>query len=656
MLKVKTAAARLWVLLFTCTVAFFYTRAEAHAQSVDAPVEQRSTVRVHFASDKFDVNAGYNNNASALKSIDELLASSAGDETAQVEIVSYSSPEGNSLYNQYLSEQRCAALRRYIVKLYPELRGRISVFPYGESWEELREAVAASARFDDASRAKALSIIDSEIDSDDKEASLKSIPAFNQIARSHYRSMRYAEVRLTRASAPEQVAAQLDPVANDEPRYKVHFAENACSFESSYTDNTSVLKAIDDLLTGENADKITAINIVSGSSPDGPSAENKIFSKRRGESFRNYIAEKYPDFAGKIVLQSKGEDWAEFRNVVLATDRLSSVQKRELLQVIDNPLMGEDAKEAELRTLDSWRTVSRYLVPQTRYAEVVPVYPDTAYTRVSALDIIVPAPARDTLAPARDTLVREEPAPVVTPVAPVAPVDTVVPAPVIEVPVDTVATPVDTAAPALTDVQVYENYTKVRTPLFAVSTNFLHEAATVFTGFHTVPVNVGIELPLNPHWSLTANYTATAPWHAWNNNADCVELLHADLGARWYPGGSFASPFKPKADRELLDGWYAYASIGAGYYDFERNGRGYQGEEILGALGIGYGLTLGSNWSFDFALGGGPLVTRYRYYMGRSNNEHLVYQYSGRLTYFGLTDAKVSLRYLIHYNKKVKVQ
>ena len=118
MLKVKTAAARLWVLLFTCTVAFFYTRAEAHAQSVDAPVEQRSTVRVHFASDKFDVNAGYNNNASALKSIDELLASSTGDETAQVEIVSYSSPEGNSLYNQYLSEQRCAALRRYIVKLY----------------------------------------------------------------------------------------------------------------------------------------------------------------------------------------------------------------------------------------------------------------------------------------------------------------------------------------------------------------------------------------------------------------------------------------------------------------------------------------------------------------------------------------------------------
>lgn len=651
MLKAKTTAARLWVLLFTCTVAFFYTRVEARAQSANERNEQASEIRVHFASDKFDLNAAHGNNASSLKSIDALLASSANDETARVEIISYSSPEGNALYNQYLSEKRGAALRNYIVKKHPALRGRISVLPYGESWKDLRNLVASSAKLDESTRSKILAIIDSEMDSDDKEASLKSIPAFNQIARSHYRNMRYAEVRLARASEPD---AQPEQVVSNEPRHKVLFAENACNFESSYAENASMLKAIDEILTGENAEKITALNIVSGSSPDGPSAENKIFSKRRGESFRNYIAEKYPEFAGKIVLQSKGEDWAEFRNVVLATDRLSAVQKRELIQVIDNPLMGEDAKEAELRGLDSWRTVSRYLVPQTRYAEVAPVYQDTTITHAPALDIIVPAPARDTIAPARDTLVREEPAPVVTPVE--TPVDTVTPAPVVEAPVDTLAAPADTAAPALTDVQVYENYTKVPTPLFAVSTNFLHEAATVFTGFHTVPLNIGIELPLNPHWSLTANYTATAPWHAWNNNADCVELLHADLGARWYPGGSFASPFKPKADRELLDGWYAYASIGAGYYDFERNGRGYQGEEILGALGIGYGLTLGSNWSFDFALGGGPLVTRYRYYMGRSNNEHLVYQYSGRLTYFGLTDAKVSLRYLIHYNKKVKVQ
>lgn len=655
MLKAKTTAARLWVLLFTCTVAFFYTRVEARAQSANERNEQASEVRIHFAVDQFEVKANVLNNAKSLVSLDSLANLCKDNGGSQLEIVSFSSPEGNALYNQYLSEKRGAALRNYIVKKHPALRGNISVLPYGESWDDLRELVATSAKLDDQSRAQILEVIDSEMDSDEKEASLKSLAAYNHIARNFFRSFRYARVRFAGAGAFE--AAQLEPVVSAEPRLKVLFSEKATSFESSYAENPSVLKAIDELLTGANADRITALNIVSASSPDGPSAENKFYARRRGESFSNYIAEKYPDFAGKIVLQSKGEDWAEFRNEVLASRRLSDVQKRELLQIIDNPVMSEDAKEDELRSLDSWRTVSRYLVPQSRYAELVPVYPDTTDTHAPALDTIVPAPARDTIAPARDTLVREEPEPVVTPVEiPVAPVDTVVPAPVIEVPVDTVATPVDTAAPALTDVQVYENYTKVPTPLFAVSTNFLHEAATVFTGFHTVPLNIGIELPLNPHWSLTANYTATAPWHAWNNNADCVELLHADLGARWYPGGSFASPFKPKADRELLDGWYAYASIGAGYYDFERNGRGYQGEEILGALGIGYGLTLGSNWSFDFALGGGPLVTRYRYYMGRSNNEHLVYQYSGRLTYFGLTDAKVSLRYLIHYNKKVKVQ
>ena len=276
-------------------------------------------------------------------------------------------------------------------------------------------------------------------------------------------------------------------------------------------------------------------------------------------------------------------------------------------------------------------------------------------------DVIAPA-LPDTLAHARDTMVRahahEDSTAVkaTDSVAVVPQVDTLVPGP-IAINTDTTAVAhVDTAAPAITDVKVYEEYTKIRKPLFAVTNNLLYESATVFTGFHSVPLNFGVEVPISQHWSVTAHYMATAPWRAWNSNADCAELLHADIGAKWYPGGTFTNPFKQKENRELLDGWYAYASLGAGYYDFERNGRGYQGEEVLGSLGLGYGLTLGHNWSLDFAVGGGPVITRYRYYIGRSNNEHLVYQYSGRLTYFGVTDAKVSLRYLIHYNKKVKVQ
>ena len=630
------AAAKSAVRVLFVLVAFFFTRAEAYALRACAAPES-APVRVCFPSDQFAVSAGYLNNAAALASVESLAASCAEDPQALLEIVSYSSPEGNYFYNQYLSEKRSAALRDYVVRKHPELKGRVKILPYAESWNDLRKAVSTDTRLDEQSRTRILELIDSDRDSDEKEDLLKALPAFNHLYRNYFRSIRYAEISLTRASdpaAPAHTRAQVDA-------RKLLFAENAIAFDSAYGENPSVLKAVDELLTGENAAQITSLEIVSGSSPDGPADANKRYAQLRGESVRNYIAEKYPQFSDRIVVKSQGEAWDELREMVDRTGRLSATQKAELFQIIDNPVLSADAKETELRSLDSWRTVSRHLIPQTRFAAVVPVYPDTTVAEPAPAPAPAPAPVPEPApAPAVDTLARAHD--IVVPVAPAREDSTAVK------PADTVAV----AAPVTTPVV----YIKERRPLFAVSTNLLYESATAFTGFHTVPLNVGIELPLNRHWSLTANYMATAPWHAWNNNADCVELLHADLGARWYPGGTFANPFKPKENRELLDGWYAYASVGAGYYDFERGGRGYQGEELLGTLGIGYGLTLGNNWSLDFAVGGGPLVTRYRYYIGRSNNEHLVYQYSGKLTYFGVTDAKVSLRYLIHYNKKVKVQ
>lgn len=183
-----------------------------------------------------------------------------------------------------------------------------------------------------------------------------------------------------------------------------------------------------------------------------------------------------------------------------------------------------------------------------------------------------------------------------------------------------------------------------KAPLFAVSTNLLYTSASALTQFHSIPATVGVELPLGQHWSLYADYLVTAPWRAWNNNADCAELMHAGLGAKWFPW--------TRKQKTVLTGWYLYAGAGAGYYDFERNSKGYQGEEILGALGVGYGIHLGKHWSLDIAAGGGPLFSRYRYYEGRSYNEHLMFRYNGNLNYMGLTDAKFTIRYLFYRSKK----
>lgn len=193
----------------------------------------------------------------------------------------------------------------------------------------------------------------------------------------------------------------------------------------------------------------------------------------------------------------------------------------------------------------------------------------------------------------------------------------------------------------------------VRTPMLAVTSNLFFEYATIFTGYNTVPATVGVEVPVGEHWSVYADYLVTAPWHAWNNNSECVELMHLAIGGRWYPGGSFLNPFRYGVkERRVLDGWYAYASAGVGYYDFEFFGKGYQGEEILGALGIGYGITLGRNFSLNAGVGFGPLYTRYRYYEGRSNNDYLMFQYRGTWRYFGITDARLTLTWLFYNNRR----
>ena len=640
MKKALSSIARCGACQLLLLVAFFLTRESAFAQSA----------RVLFPVDQSVVSADYLNNRAALATADS-IAQSCIVNNKVLEIVSYSSPEGNVAYNQYLSDNRSAALRDYLLERHPELWGRVIVTPYAEAWEDLREAVSANTSLSESVRARVMEIIDAATDSDTKEAELRKLPAFYQIYRAFFKSLRYAEVRQ---------AEDENPIDAAPTRFVALFDQESTDLDSLFAQNNDVLKALDEALKSGNAADLKAIRIVSGSSPDGPVATNAAMSQRRGDSVRAYVESKYPQFSNLVVLESRGEDWAELREVVKASEHLTSAQKYETLKVIDNNRLSAQGKEAALRESSAWSRIRKYVLPLVRYAAIYPVY---AYADTLARAAHAPA---DTLVPVAPA----QPDTVATPVKPVAPQKDTFD---LVAKVDTVATPAEPVAPQTDSISIsatVDTVSKaepvkeaepvvptviVKKPLLAVTTNLLYESATVFTGFHTVPLNIGVEVPIGQHWSAYANYMATAPWHAWNGNADCVELLHADLGARWYPGGSFLNPSASKEGRQLLDGWYAYAAVGAGYYDFERNGKGYQGEEILGTRGLGYGLYLGKSrtWSLDFALGGGPVFTQYRYYVGRSNNEHLVYQYSGKLTYFGVTDAKVTLRYLFHYNKKV---
>lgn len=620
-------------------------------------------VRILFPFDSAVIRADYMDNAASLATLDSLVKSSGLSSFETLQVVSFSSPEGVWAYNVALSQRRATALSKYIASRYPELAGKVTVNPGGESWNDLRSAIDSDSRISGSDRARMLKIVDSDAAPDAKEASLKAIPSYRQFYFGYVRRFRYAEISFAAAAstttakgAPTSaagagVAGSASGSAAVSP--KVFFDLNKTGVEEGFHANSAALNDIKQLIASTPAEDIESVRIVSSTSPDGTVAVNKRVEAARANALKKYIEAAYPELAGKVKVQTSGENWDGLREIVVSDPAISEAARAKMLGIIDSD-QPADTKEARLREMSEFGYLVDNVFPMLRYAGavVVPVPAQVPAPVAAPAHVAQPAPAGKTEQLAGPEPVAEaESQPEREPVAETVAEPEAQPVPVAES--ETVAEPEAEPQPVVTKSEEVTKSIESK-PVLAVTTNLLYTGATVATGFHSTPFNVGLEIPVGKHWSVYANYLATGPWRAWNNNADCAELIHADLGAKWYPGGSFKRPFSPRADRTVLGGWYAYAAAGAGYYDFENNGKGYQGEELLGTVGLGYGLYFGKHWSLDFALGVGPLYSQYRYYEGRSNNQRLVFQYNGKFNYVGPTDAKITLRYLIYRDKKVK--
>jgi hypothetical protein len=127
-----------------------------------------------------------------------------------------------------------------------------------------------------------------------------------------------------------------------------------------------------------------------------------------------------------------------------------------------------------------------------------------------------------------------------------------------------------------------------RIPLMALRSNLL------------VPgLNFGAELPLGNNWSVAADYYF--PWF-WpkKDNKDCFELLGWSVEGRYWFG-------KDRRPQDRLRGHSVGAYAAAGYYDFEKDFRGQQGEFISTGLDYTYSMGIGRrkrvNLEFTLAVG-----------------------------------------------------
>lgn len=177
-------------------------------------------------------------------------------------------------------------------------------------------------------------------------------------------------------------------------------------------------------------------------------------------------------------------------------------------------------------------------------------------------------------------------------------------------------------------------------PLFAVKTNLLFDAVTLF--------NVEIEVPLTDRWSVASEWIF--PWWLYEVRQVAIETGIGFVEGRYWLGNRAALP--------RMTGWFAGVNFGAGYYDIGLGlDKGFQGELITAGLSGGFAHTINPTGTLrmEYSLGVGYMGTKYRQYdPARSTGEDcsekwcLNYRGRGRVDWFGPTRAKVSLVWMIN--------
>lgn len=149
-------------------------------------------------------------------------------------------------------------------------------------------------------------------------------------------------------------------------------------------------------------------------------------------------------------------------------------------------------------------------------------------------------------------------------------------------------------------------------------------------------INVGIEVPIGTKWSVNAEWTF--PWWLPDSNKWCFELLSGTVEGRYWFG----------AREKMLGGAFAGLYAGGGYYDFQYDLKGYQGEfYIMAGISGGYSFKIAKRLNMELSLGCGYLRTDYKKYEMKEDYSILSWQHDGKYSWIGPTKAEVTLVWLI---------
>ena len=362
-----------------------------------------------------------------------------------------------------------------------------------------------------------------------------------------------------------------------------------------------LINVIKDLTS--KSEKQRTIIIEGAASPIGSDEYNRELAMRRAIILRKLILKFEGGKDLRIHLISVGEDWETFAQHI---DNTYHKANREKVLAIVRLKESNNEKERKLKALDNGRT----------WRELVNNYMNTA--RNAAVIRIVESEPVATSNNAIKGLMGE-----------VKPAELILTS---ELPSKIIST--EGNSQSTTTQNVAEQQT--RYPVFAFRSNLLVPA-----------LNVGVEVPIGTNWSIGADYYYPWVWPK-RDNKNCFEFLGWGVEARYWFG----------RNRTLFDrlqghslGLYGYM----GYYDFEYNFHGYQGEFANIGLDYTYAMAVGKKRSvhFEFSLGVGYIYSQARKYSVIESGAPLISdKITKKIGYFGPTKANISL--VVPIFKKVK--
>lgn len=368
----------------------------------------------------------------------------------------------------------------------------------------------------------------------------------------------------------------------------VNFELDKVELDVNFLDNAEALNHIVQSIRRVADDQslaVRCVQIVGMASIEGAAGYNYRLGMRRAEALKEYIKQHVPALGDEVFdLNSGGEAWSEFRSLVEDSEFAGKAQVLDIIKNTNNLWL----RESRIKQLNGGK-VFKYLKDNLFVGQRVAGYMRIYYD-------VLPQPEPEPVPePEPEPVVEPEPEPLPLVVEP---------------------EPVKTEGPWK----------------WAVKTNFLFDAA--------LAPNIEVERWFGKNNRFSVMAEGWFPWYVWKHNSRAYEVMNIGLEGRYWLTHSRKHPNRP------ITGFFVGVYAAGGKYDMEWKSKGYQGEYTSFGLSVGYTWRIGRNLNLEASLAGGWVAGPYRYYEGRFDDTHLIWQYNGHLSYFGPTKAKFSLVWL----------